>query len=148
MKEQTMVQHANNIAHLGQFRRDGVTPYVHHPESVALRVRHHGPDFEAVALLHDVLEDNLHWTPTRLLDEGIPPHVVDAVVAITKVPGENYEGYIERVDSNSLARVVKIADIMANLADHPKPKAIHKYAVALAHLTRAPHYEAMLAEED
>ena len=43
-------------AHRGQFRRDGVTPYISHPEAVAKRVE--GDDLaEAIAWLHDVLED-------------------------------------------------------------------------------------------
>jgi (p)ppGpp synthase/HD superfamily hydrolase len=43
-------------AHEGQYRRDGVTPYIEHPKAVAARVK--GDEkAEMVAWLHDVIED-------------------------------------------------------------------------------------------
>ena len=51
-------------AHEGQYRRDGVTPYIEHPKAVAARVR--GDEkAEMVAWLHDVIEDTKKEKKTR-----------------------------------------------------------------------------------
>ncbi len=68
-------------AHSGQFRRDGVTPYIVHPESVASRVN--TPEEKATAWLHDVLEDT-SVSQQDLLNAGIPENVVTAVVTMKK----------------------------------------------------------------
>lgn len=116
-------------AHEGQYRRDGVTPYVAHPERVVKRVA--GDDFaEAVAWLHDVLEDTEENRET-LLGAGIPEEVVVAVEALTKVEGLEYEAYLLRVRANPLARTVKIQDMLDNLSDGPSDKQILKYARGL-----------------
>jgi len=46
-------------AHRGQFRKDGRTPYITHPERVAKRVKFFGGNHIAIiaAWLHDVMED-------------------------------------------------------------------------------------------
>ena len=67
-----------------------------------------------IAWLHDILED----TKTKaedLLKAGISPWVVVAVVALTKLPGEDYTAYLRRVKENPAAREVKIRDILHNL---------------------------------
>ena len=43
-------------AHIGQFRRDGVTPYTEHLRSVVMKVEE-DDDARTVAWLHDILED-------------------------------------------------------------------------------------------
>ncbi len=118
-------------AHAGQFRRDGVTPYIVHPEAVASRV--FKPEEKATAWLHDVLEDT-HMTKQDLLDAGIPENVVEAVVIMTKTEGVSYSDYLVKVKENPIARVVKIADMNSNLADTPTPKQIAKYAEGLKFL--------------
>lgn len=61
-----LIELAREIAtesHVGQFRRDGVTPYIDHPAAVVTRV---GSDLRMIAVvwLHDVLEDTSE-TQTR-----------------------------------------------------------------------------------
>ena len=55
----------------------------------------------AVGLLHDLIEDT-KWTEEDLRKE-FPNDVVDAVVALTKVEGESYDQYVQRVMANELA---------------------------------------------
>ncbi len=128
------------LAHFGHFRRDGRTPYIMHPWDVAVRV-HRATDGNraavSVAWLHDVLEDGpkAHaFTPAALAVE-FRQDVVDAVVALTKRPGESYDAYLDRVAANELARLVKVHDIVSNLADDPTPAQVKKYALALRELT-------------
>jgi len=112
-----LVQTAINIAimaHAGQYDRSG-TPYINHPIHVALLCE--TDEQKIVALLHDVLEDT-SWTVTDLLKAGIPHHLVDAVICITKVKGEPYLNYLARVMSNDVSHYVKIRDIDHNTSDY------------------------------
>jgi len=121
------------IAHDGQFRRDGVTPYIEHPRAVASRV---GDDEKAqsVAWLHDVLEDT-KMTAEHLVKMGIPTDVVEVVKLLTFDPYEQlYSEYIKRVKSDPVARRVKIADMLSNLSASPTEKQIREYVGALAEL--------------
>lgn len=122
-------------AHQGQYRFDGVTPYFTHVEGVALSfsLAEEGSGLRAVAYLHDIIEDT-PMTAQALLGLGIAPWVVEAVVAITKVDGEDYFVYLTRVKANDMARKVKIADILNNLSDSPSRNQVKKYAKALKFL--------------
>lgn len=116
-------------AHAGQHRRDGVTPYIEHPAAVASRAPK-SPESQATAWLHDVLEDT-ELIRDDLLDRGIPESVVVAVEALTKQEGLSYEENLRRVAANEIARGVKMADMLSNLADNPTKNQIRKYARGL-----------------
>jgi (p)ppGpp synthase/HD superfamily hydrolase len=112
------------VAHAGQYRRDGVTPYIVHPMSVASKVL---DAQKAVAWLHDVLEDCEGWEAVDLIALGIPANVVESVVALTKVNGIAIEDYMEGVMRNWDALIVKIADMKSNMAGNPSEKARLSY---------------------
>lgn len=116
-------------AHEGQFRRDDVTPYIEHPAAVASRAPK-SSESQAAAWLHDVLEDT-DLTREDLASKGIPEPVILAVEALTKQEGLSYEENLERVGANELARGVKIADMLSNLADSPTKNQMRKYARGL-----------------
>jgi (p)ppGpp synthase/HD superfamily hydrolase len=120
-------------AHAGQFRRDGVTPYIEHPKAVANRLSHDSEEVISTAWLHDVLEDTRE-TAESLRDWGMPEVVVEAVVAMTKRDGETYHEYLERVKRNSIARKVKVADMLHNLSDNPTGSQVSKYSRGLLRL--------------
>ena len=124
-----LAEEVARTAHAGQFRRDGVRPYVVHPEAVASRVGD-DPQALAVAWLHDVLEDTA-VTEDDLRADGFPPAVVDAVAALTKREGVSYDAYLRGVAALPLARAVKVADMLSNLADDPTDRQIVKYARGL-----------------
>lgn len=121
-------------AHEGQTRRDGVTPYFNHVRDVA-RVAgdRFGFDDEliAAALGHDLLEDT-RLSVDDLRNAGLNERVVAAIIDLTHLhENENYEQAILRAKGNSIARKVKIADNLSNLADSPTDKQILKYAKSL-----------------
>jgi len=116
-------------AHAGQFRRDGVTPYVSHPEAVAKRVRGDALA-EAVAWLHDVLEDT-DETEQSLRAQGMPDAVVACVAKLTHAEEIAYEPYLAAIKTDALAKKVKVADMLTNLSDTPTEKQIVKYAKGL-----------------
>ena len=76
-------------------------------------------------------DEDTEETEYTLKAQGVPDHVVNAVVDMTKVEGESYADYMVRVAANPLARKVKIADMLDNLSDDPTPKQIKKYARGL-----------------
>lgn len=116
-------------AHDGQYRRDGVTPYIEHPAAVASRAPK-SPEAQAVAWLHDVLEDT-ELTRDDLIERGIPEPVVAAVEALTKQESLSYEENVQRAAANQLAAAVKMADMLSNLSDSPTENQIRKYAKGL-----------------
>lgn len=114
------------IVHKGQFRRDGVTPYIDHPLEVSRRCSN--LEEKIVAVLHDVLEDaeDREWAEQRL-KSLFSDSIVEAVFAITKEKDEkNYE-YWQRVKKNSLACKVKVQDMLCNLGDDPTLYQTNKY---------------------
>lgn len=116
-------------AHANQFRRDGITPYIRHPERVAARLSG-DEEAEAVAWLHDVLEDS-EETENTLACSGMPPAVIEAVKRLTKSPDLSYEDYLLAVRGNELARKVKFHDMIDNLSDSPTERQIVRYAKGL-----------------
>lgn len=105
VNEAWRVAHA---AHAGQVDKAG-RPYIEHVARVALAVE--GDDeAEAVAWLHDVLED----CPAHAhLVAKFPPPVVQAVVDLSRTRfGDAF--YYWNIRRNSLALKVKLADVADN----------------------------------
>ena len=82
-----------------------------------------------VAYLHDVVEDT-NITLADLKEVGFDNDVIEAIDAITKRDGENYDDYIYRVSHNKIAKQVKIADMTHNSDitrfDNPSQKDIER----------------------
>lgn len=106
-------------------RNGSYRPSWRHPEDVVELVRKVPGPFnensrrylEAVAWLHDVLEDT-NVTPEELIAEGIPEHVVEGVIALTKRKGLSTEVYYWILNRRSdLVKIVKCCDRIANLRE-------------------------------
>ena len=117
-------------AHAGQFRRDGVTPYLSHPAAVAMRLKNESEEVIAAAWLHDVLEDTT-TTKADLEKAGIPAPVIQAVAKLTHEDAVAYELYLTGIKGDPICKKVKIADMLSNLADSPTDRQILKYARGL-----------------
>jgi guanosine-3',5'-bis(diphosphate) 3'-pyrophosphohydrolase len=98
-------------AHSGQVDKAG-QPYILHPLRVMLRVS--TEEERIAAILHDVVEDT-SVTLGQLAAEGFSPAVVEAVKALTKLPGENRIEAATRAAGNQVARTVKLADNAENM---------------------------------
>lgn len=89
-----------------------------------------------IALLHDVAEDSF-LTVDEICKtiEPHPPVIYRALEALTRVPGETYAHYIERIRATGGPAVeVKLADLADHfaLADTLKPSLRERYTKALA----------------
>jgi len=149
-------------AHRGQVDKLGYS-YIGHPRRVARNASSVPLPNEklrgaviAAAWLHDVIEDNENYSATRLLELGIPPIVVDAVMLVSdmktgKVTSDSVIQkkaleanqkfpYYEEIKKNEIARAVKLADLadncneirVAELIERGNPISDGKYPLALA----------------
>ena len=112
--------------HEGQFRADGVTPYINHPIMVAEIVRKYKPSknidsIVAAALLHDTLEDT--YTSYRELVDKFGEMVASMVMEVTSASymahmvgkGEYLAKKMHAMSEYAL--VIKLADRLANIID-------------------------------
>lgn len=116
--------------HLGQKRFDG-SDYIFHPLAVVriLRDRGYNAQTQAVAVLHDVLEDtdtNMHEI-MRILQYN--PEAFMDVVLLTKEKGVDIADYLQAIKKSDVATAVKLADRIHNLstAHHGTTQFMEKY---------------------
>jgi (p)ppGpp synthase/HD superfamily hydrolase len=98
-------------AHFGQTDKGG-QPYILHPIRVMLRMTTN--EERIIGVLHDVVEDS-EYSFEKLASEGFSKEVIDAVAALTKLPGESRIAAARRAAAHPLARTVKLADNAENM---------------------------------
>lgn len=99
-------------AHAGQFDRGG-NPYILHPLRVMSFLKEDDEELRCIALGHDVIEDT-DTTYADLEAAGMSPRVIEGIRVLTKVPGETYADYKERVFKSVDAMKVKLCDLRHN----------------------------------
>lgn len=108
--------------HFGQKDKNN-QDYILHPIRVKniLANNNHGYIVQAIALLHDTLEDTLA-TPLKLHEQGIDNNIIYSVMLLTKAKEDKgdlgYFRYIQRLLTsfdNKAAIYVKLADLEDNL---------------------------------
>jgi hypothetical protein len=129
-----------SLAHACQRDKNG-RPYILHCLRVMMRGK--TDDEKAVGVLHDILEDT-DTTTFEILAEGIPLHIVEAVVALShnEKANEPRKQYYDRIKSNPLAHVVKRYDLddntsperFAEIDEKNKPRLKKKYREAYEYL--------------
>jgi len=106
-------------SHEGQFRKDGITPYSVHPETVVKTLKLLGvedTDIVCAGYLHDVLEDTKYTT--KKIQENFGDKVLSIVKELTFKDNITDEEYWEGCQGMSTdAKWVKVADILTNLSD-------------------------------
>lgn len=118
----TVEEQIARLAHRGQFDKAG-NPYILHVERVVNIVRG-DKGAEAVAWLHDVLEDSC-FTATLLAELGVDVVVINTVVTLTRTPPLDYADYITTIAADGgLALTVKLADIQDHLANTRCPPSL------------------------
>ena len=122
--------------HAGQFRADGITPYIEHPIKVAEIVKKYKKSkniqaIVAACLLHDTLEDT--YTSYKELQDMFGVMVASMVMEVTTATympllmGKGNYLKHKMKEMSPYALVIKLADRLANLYDCdslPKEKRI------------------------
>lgn len=99
-------------AHWGE-RDKAQRPYVLHPLRLMLEME--TEDEMVTAVLHDVIEDS-HLTLKDLRAAGFSQTVLTALTLLTHDKDTlDYDAYIARLQTNPLARKVKLADLTHNM---------------------------------
>lgn len=99
-------------SHNGQFDRGG-NPYILHPLKVMYMLKSTDEELQCIALGHDIVED-CDVTYAALKELGFTDRIIDGIRCLTKVPGETYEEYKDKVKSNLDSVKVKICDLRHN----------------------------------
>ena len=114
------------VKHAGQFRADGITPYINHPLKVAELVKQYKISknidlIMAAAILHDTLEDT--YTSYRELEDNFGEIVASMVMEVTsasympKLVGKGSYLKEKMCMMSNYALVIKLADRLANIID-------------------------------
>ena len=114
--------------HEGQFRKDGVTPFVQHPIRVANQLAHdgYGIIFQVIALLHDYIEDaadrnvakkQVYDLLTSLYDENTTDDIYVSLILLTRGEDESVKKYHRAIYGNRYAITVKVYDKLDNVHD-------------------------------
>lgn len=106
-----------SFVHGAQERRDGQA-YMTHVLTVTMA--QDGTFHQIVGLLHDVLEDcgeDRFKYYFNLIADTLGQKVLEAVVLLTKIQGEDYAEYIHGLSGNEAAVRVKLADLKHNMSD-------------------------------
>lgn len=115
MKTQKMLGRMIEVSsrqHTNQFDKGGV-PYILHCLQVMHNLKSKDEELCCIAVGHDLLEDT-NMTPEWLKLLGFTPRIIDGIVALTKLDGESYDTYKDRVKGNPDACRVKMADLRHN----------------------------------
>jgi len=100
--------------HQGQVDKANEDYYLAHIEVVANKVKNAGYSKEYIlsAYLHDVVEDT--DATINDIENLFDSTIASAISALSKIKGESYSKYIERVQENKIAVVVKYYDMEHN----------------------------------
>lgn len=97
-------------AHKNQADKSGM-PYVFHPFHLAEQME--DENTVTVALLHDIVEDT-EYSLDDLKNMGFPQQVIEALGLLTHDKSVPYMDYVKKIKENSIAKVVKLADLKHN----------------------------------
>lgn len=91
-------------------------PYILHPLRLMAKAKDHYS--MVLALMHDVIEMS-GMSPedcaAQLREEGFPTELVDDLMLLTRMPGESYMQYIDRLKGVARVRSTKKDDIEDNM---------------------------------
>ena len=109
----TLVERAKQLAyraHAGQVDKAG-RPYIEHVARVAAAVAD-DPEAEAVAWLHDVMEDAPQFED--VVFDLMPPRLYGACLLLDRSGGARARDYYQRITEDAIALRVKLADVADN----------------------------------
>lgn len=101
-------------AHQNQFDKGGY-PYALHPLKVMHYLKTDDMELMCIAVLHDVVEDTKVTFSDLKHFHGMSDRVIAGIRALTKMPGQTHEEYLEGIKANPDAIKVKMCDLRHNM---------------------------------
>jgi (p)ppGpp synthase/HD superfamily hydrolase len=98
--------------HYNQLDKGG-NPYILHPLKVMYYLKSDDVELQCIALGHDLIEDTA-CTYHLLRQAGMTERVIEGIRAMTKLPDQTPEEYLQQVLSNRDAMLVKLCDLRHN----------------------------------
>ena len=138
MKNVKLAKQIMEKAHVGQTRWDG-RPYSIHPVKVVEILQDFGVKDEDILIagyLHDVLEDTGY--PELQIKQKFGSRVLSLVQELTYQEGDDEYYWLQTKILSKDAKIIKLADILANLGDEGKKSThfIQKRVTALRIIMR------------
>ncbi len=103
----------------------GGHPYILHCLRVMNNLHTKDDQLKIIAILHDVVEDNVTNITELYVNQGFSERVIAAIKLPTHDPKDSYDDYIKKIATNEDARLVKLADLRDN-ADITRLKGLSK----------------------
>ena len=97
----------------GVFDKGGA-PYILHCLKVMYYLKTEDEELQCIGLGHDLIEDRKNITYALLAEMGFSERVIAGIRAMTKLPGQTPEEYLEQVKANPDAIRVKLCDLRHN----------------------------------
>lgn len=91
----------------------GGEPYILHCLKVFYYLKTQDEELQCIGLGHDLVEDT-DVTYHSLREMRFTERIIDGIKALTKVPGETNDEYLNRIKANKDAIRVKLADLRHN----------------------------------
>lgn len=112
--------------------------YMVHPIAVSLILDQWGynENYQAIAILHDTIEDATNVSATiNLIKKYFGDKILSIIKLLSHDKSESYNKYLlDLAKTNKEAFIVKMADMWNNLHDNPSKKQTLKYANAIKYL--------------
>ncbi len=108
----------NKMLVLATTKFDGVydkggAPYILHCLKVMYYLKTDDEELQCIGLGHDLIEDT-DVTYAYLREHGFTDRVIEGIRAMTRVPGETNDEYMNRLKANKDAIRVKLCDLRHN----------------------------------
>lgn len=131
--ELELIRNLAFIGHLGETRKDRITPYFQHLEDlVVCSFKNGGGDDEAMlGYTHDLFENNPRHVETlkalirKILPKDRANTLIRRIDTISHSPDVDYLTYIQQIALDPICTFIKVLDIRQNRAGSPsKAKAL------------------------
>lgn len=105
------------LGHYGQVDRGGA-PYILHPMAVMARVATHGTRTQIVGVLHDLIEDNPHFTIEVLRGCGFDEEILEALGYLIRPEGTTVLQAAEKMAKLDVNRPAVVMAMRTKIADY------------------------------
>lgn len=113
------------LGHFGQVDRGGA-PYILHAMAVMARVATHGTRTQVMAVLHDLIEDNPHFTVEILRGCGFDEEILEGLGYLVRPPGTTILQAAEKMAALDVRRAAVVMAMRTKIADYEENRRLSR----------------------